>query len=63
MNVDKRATPFAEVMTQLERLPAGPRVDALLEIFVHVLNSRDTASIRELRDQIMERFSTCGCTV
>ena len=60
MAVDNRPTPFAEVMTQIEGLPADKRVDAMLEIFVHVLNSRDTDSIRNLRDQIMERFSTCG---
>ena len=49
-------------MTRISSLPSDDRLDALLRYFVEVLSAMDTHSIRTQRDQIMERFSTCGCS-
>ena len=51
-----------DVITQISLLPANTRIDALLEIFVGILDAMDSSTIRSLRDQVMERFSTCGCS-
>ena len=53
---------FADALTQISFLPASERVDALLKYFVGVLSSMDCGTIRSLRDQVMERFGTCGCS-
>jgi hypothetical protein len=57
-----RPLAFADTMTRISFLPSGERVDALLHYFVDVLSGMDTHTIRKQRDQIMERFSTCGCS-
>ena len=57
-----RENPFATAITEISVLPAHKRIDALLDIFVSVIDSMDAGAISELRDQIMARFSTCGCT-
>lgn len=44
-------------------LPEGKRIDALLACFSGLLDSMDSASIREKRDQLMERFSHCGASL
>lgn len=51
---------FAANLTQIARLPAKKRVNALLDFFVATLHTMDPDTIRTLRDQVMERFSTCG---
>ena len=53
---------FAATMTQISVLPAHQRIDALLAFFVSVIDEMDTSEVLELRDQIMDRFSTCGCS-
>jgi hypothetical protein len=55
-----RQNSFANAMSRISALPSDKRVDALLEYFESTLNGMDTRRIRTLRDQIMERFSTCG---
>lgn len=57
-----RERSFAAAMTQIAVLPAHKRIDALLEFFVGVIGAMDSAAVRTLRNQIMARFSTCGCT-
>ena len=57
-----REKTFADALAQISFLPANQRVDALLEYFVGILDAMDSATIRNLRDQVMERFSTCGCS-
>ncbi len=49
-------------MAQIEGLPPHQRIDALLAFFVGVIGDMDTAGVRDLRNQIMDRFATCGCT-
>ncbi|MGH7945625.1 MAG: hypothetical protein ACREH8_10390 [Opitutaceae bacterium] len=61
MPAENRHNAFADAMTRISFLPANERVDALLKHFVGVLDAMDADNIRTLRDQIMERFSTCGC--
>ena len=58
-----RETLFANAMTRISSLPEQERVDALLEYLVEVLNTMDTARIRTLRDQIVERFATCQASL
>ena len=57
-----RSHAFADAMARIAILPASERVDALLEFFVDVLARMDANAIRRLRDQVMERFATCGCS-
>jgi hypothetical protein len=57
-----RESSFADFMVRISHLPADTRVEALLDFFVGVLNSMDPATIRMLRDQLLERFATCGCS-
>ena len=59
--LDRQKT-FTETLTRISFLPAHQRIDALLSYFVDVLGAMDTATIRNLRDQLLERFSTCGCS-
>jgi hypothetical protein len=53
---------FADAMAQISTLPPSERIDALLGFFRDVLNRMDSGTIRKLRDQVMARFSTCGCS-
>jgi hypothetical protein len=55
-----RSHSFATAMTRISVLPTDQRVDALLEFFIDVLNATDPERIRTMRDQVVERFSTCG---
>jgi hypothetical protein len=55
-----RPNDFAEVMSRISLLPASEQVDAVLDYFVEVLAPMNPGTIRELRDQLMEHFSTCG---
>ena len=57
-----REKSFASAMTQIAVLPAHQRIDALLEFFVRIIGAMDVTTIRDLRDQVMDRFSTCGCS-
>lgn len=57
-----RETSFATVMAQISFLPAHQRIDALLAYFVDVIDRMEPNVVRELRDQVMARFSTCGCS-
>lgn len=57
-----REKSFATVMAQISFLPAHQRIDALLAYFVDVIDRMEPSSVRELRDQVMARFSTCGCS-
>jgi hypothetical protein len=59
--MDRQKT-FTETLTRISFLPASQRVDALLKAFVEILAAMDTDTIRNLRDQMLERFSTCGCS-
>ena len=49
-------------MTRISALPSDKRVDALLDYFEATLEGMETRTIRSLRDQIMERFATCGAS-
>ena len=62
MPIVNRPIAFADAMTRIAVLPSDERIDALLRYFVEVLSALDTQTIRSQRDQIMERFSTCGCS-
>ena len=53
---------FALTMAQISVLPANKRIDALLAFLVAVIDAMDPDAVRELRNQIMDRFSTCGCS-
>jgi lipase chaperone LimK len=57
-----REKSFATAMSQIDVLPPHRRIDALLEFFASVIGQMDSASVRDLRNQVMDRFSTCGCT-
>ena len=57
-----REESFATVMAQISVLPAHQRTDALLAFFVQVINAMDADTVRGLRNQVMARFSTCGCS-
>ena len=57
-----REESFATVMAQISVLPADKRIDALLAFFVQVINAMDAGTVRDLRNQVMARFSTCGCS-
>lgn len=57
-----REESFALTMAQISDLPANKRIDALLAFFVHVIDAMDSDAIRDLRNQVMDRFSTCGCS-
>ena len=57
-----REKSFADALDQIAFLPANRRVDALLETLVSIIASTDARTICSLRDQIMERFATCGCS-
>jgi hypothetical protein len=56
-----RQSSFTREIARISALPENERVDALLKYFVHVLDEMEPDMIRTLRDQVMERFSTCGC--
>jgi hypothetical protein len=58
----RRQNLFANAMTRISALPSGQRVDALLDYFEATLNGMEARTIRTLRDQIMERFATCGAS-
>jgi hypothetical protein len=62
MSFVNRPTAFVDAMARISFLPPNQRVDALLHYFVDVLSDLDTDAIRAQRDQIIERFSTCGCS-
>lgn len=51
---------FAATITQIPHLPTHARVNALMDLFAETLKSMDPDTIRTLRDQVMERFSSCG---
>lgn len=53
---------FAATMELISFLPANQRIDTLLAYFVEVMGGMDLDTVRELRDQVMDRFSTCGCS-
>lgn len=53
---------FALTMAQISVLPAHKRIDALLAFFVQVINAMDLNAVRDLRNQVMDRFATCGCS-
>lgn len=55
-----RQNSFANAITRISALPADKRVGALLEYFEATLDGMDSRTIRTLRDQVMERFATCG---
>jgi hypothetical protein len=57
-----RLSSFTSEITRISVLPENERVGALLHYFVHVLDGMEPDTIRTLRDQVMERFSTCGCS-
>lgn len=57
-----REETFATVMAQISFLPAHQRIDALLAYFVDVIDRMEPNVVRALRDQVMTRFSTCGCS-
>ena len=57
-----RLRSFTSEITRISALPENERVDALLDYFVRVLDGMEPDTIRTLRDQVMERFSTCGCS-
>ena len=57
-----REESFATVMEQISVLPAHKRIDALLAFFVSVIDAMDSHAVRGLRNQVMGRFSTCGCS-
>ena len=47
-------------LSTIALLPQSKRVDALLACFTSLLDSMDADTIRQKRDQLMERFSHCG---
>jgi hypothetical protein len=57
-----RQKSFADALTRISLLPRHKRIDALLDCFVEILQAMDSGTIRRLRDEMMERFSTCGCS-
>ena len=57
-----RLSSFTSEITRISALPENERVGALLNYFVRVLDAMEPDTIRNLRDQVMERFSTCGCS-
>ena len=57
-----RQNSFADAMTRISALPSEQRVNALLDFFEATLDGMETRNIRTLRDQIMERFATCGAS-
>lgn len=58
----EREKAFAATMELISLLPANQRIDTLLAYFVDVMEGMDVDTVRELRDQVMARFSTCGCS-
>ena len=50
------------VLSTIAVLPQAHRVDALLVCFSALLDSMDADTIREKRDQLMERFSDGGAS-
>ena len=57
-----REESFALTLARISTLPAHKRIDALLAFFVGVIDAMDSNSVRDLRNQVMDRFSTCGCS-
>lgn len=57
-----RQSSFTSEITRISVLPENERVGALLKYFVRVLDGMEPDTIRSLRDQVIERFSTCGCS-
>ena len=57
-----RSPCYATALTRISVLPTDQRVNALLEFFIQLLNATDPAKIRTLRDQVVERFATCGAS-
>jgi hypothetical protein len=57
-----RQSSFTSEINRISVLPENERVGALLNYFVHVLDGMDPDTIRSLRDQVIERFSTCSCS-
>jgi hypothetical protein len=57
-----REKSFASAMSQIAVLPAHQRIDALLEFFVKMIDAMSPSAVRDLRNQVMNRFSTCGCS-
>ena len=62
MRADSTQNSFANAMARISALPSDKRVDALLDYFEATLDGMETRDIRMLRDQIMERFATCGAS-
>jgi hypothetical protein len=61
MRAEPTPNSFANLTKRISSLPANQQVDALLEYFVGVMAAMDPHAIRKSRDQIVERFSACGC--
>ena len=57
-----RQQEFTAAMAEIAALPPAERIDALLRFFADVLSAMDSATIRRMRDQLMTRFATCGCS-
>ena len=55
-----REKSFASAISQIAVLPAHQRIDALLAFFVNVIDAMNPSAVRDLRNQVMARFSTCG---
>ena len=49
-------------MAEISVLPEEQQVDALLHFFTTVLNETPTEAIRQKRNELMARFSNCGCS-
>ena len=49
-------------MAEIAILPEEQQVDALLHFFTTVLHEMPTDEIRRKRDDLMDRFSNCGCS-
>jgi hypothetical protein len=57
-----RPSSFTSAMTRISVLPTDQRTGALLDYFLRMLDTQDEATIRRLRNQVMERFATCGAS-
>ena len=53
---------FDAAMAEVATLPAEQQVEALLQFFTTVLNEMSADAVRQKRNQLMEHFSTCGCS-
>jgi hypothetical protein len=53
---------FDAAMAELSGLPQEQQVDALLHFLTTVLHEMPTDTIRQRRNELMERFANCGCS-